>query len=72
MIKLVKSKSTQWAGNGFGSAPAQWVVKSAPGISIVKLSVNWYAIENGAKIARGFDKAMLLETLATVRPELAQ
>lgn len=67
MIKLKKAKSTEWNGNGFGTTTAEWVIKDAEHIAIRKLAGNWYAIDtsdNNRKIARGFDKAMLLEVLA--------
>lgn len=66
MVKLTKSKGSEWQGNGFGSSAAEWVVKGAEHIAVRRLVGNWYAIDTNTntKIARGFDKAMLLEVLS--------
>ena len=65
MIKLTKTAGTQWNGNGFGVSSAEWVIKGAEHIAVRKLCGNWYAIDinTNRKIARGFDRAMLLEVL---------
>ena len=74
MIKLTKTSSAQWQGNGFGISAAEWVVKGKENISIRKLSTKWvavdtneYAIVRGRKVvkkvATAWDKATLIEIL---------
>ena len=70
MIKLKKSKSTVWHGNGLGSSSAEWIVASEPSISVKQLGGSWYAIKDGNRIARGYDKKMLLQILADKMPAL--
>ena len=72
MIKLSKKASTNWNGNGFGYDCATWVVAADPSITIAKAGFNWIATQNGERIARGYDKAMVLESLAEKRPELVE
>lgn len=43
-IQLKKTTSAYWAGNGFGTDTAQWVVADRPEIRIVELGCFWYAI----------------------------
>lgn len=75
MVKLVKTESAEWQGNGFGSETAEWVVKGQENIAIRKLSSFWFAVNtseyaliNGAKvvkkIARANTKKELLEILS--------
>ena len=71
MIKLKKANATEWLGNGFGTSTADWVVAKNPSIAGRKVGCNWYAIQNKVRIARGFDRAMLLEILEEKYPELA-
>ena len=66
MLKLIKTKNTEWLGNGFGSSSAEWVVKGFEHIAVRKLANRWFAIDtsNNAKIASSFDKAHLVEVLS--------
>jgi len=63
MIRLTKAKSTQWNGNGMGTASAEWVVADDPTIAIRNLS-QWCAIKDGEVIATGSTRARLLSHLA--------
>jgi len=65
MLRLKKAKVTQWQGNGFGTNPAEWVLKDYPYIGIRKLSTGWWAIylDTNAKICRRNTRADLLEAL---------
>lgn len=63
MIRLKKSKSTAWQGNGMGTASAEWVVADDPTIAIRNLS-EWCAIRDGEVIATGSTKARLIAHLA--------
>lgn len=72
MIKLTKTEGTDWAGNGFGSRAAEWVVKGAEGIAIRSVSSGtWYAIEDGKRIASGSTRSELLGILESKRPHLS-
>lgn len=73
MIKLTKTKpNNPWEnGNHFGGTTAEWVVKKAPAIAIREVGTMWIAVEDGARIADSFTRAMLLEKLEEKRPELA-
>ena len=52
-IKVKKTKSAYWAGNGFGTESAEWVVADCPDIRIVELGIGWYAIRGeGASAER--------------------
>ena len=63
MIRLTKAKSTQWNGNGMGTANAEWVVADDPTIAIRNLS-QWCAIKDGEVIATGSTRARLLSHLS--------
>ena len=41
MLKLKKVKSTEWMGNGMGTATAEWVVKGHEHIEIRQLGYEW-------------------------------
>ena len=71
MIKLQKSKGTVWNGYGFGTSSAEWVVAKDPSISVRQVGTFWKAYQDGEAIARGLDRKMCLEILASKRPELA-
>jgi hypothetical protein len=43
-MKLKKVSNAYWAGNGFGTETAEWVVADCPDIRIVKLGSFWVAI----------------------------
>ena len=70
MIKLKKAKSQSWNGYGFGTSSAQWVVAKDPSISVRQVGGDWKAFQGDVVVARGFDRAMCLESLAAKRPEL--
>jgi len=72
MIKVFKRAPRGWKGNGFGYDCATWVVAADPSITIAKAGFNWVATQDGERIARGYDKAMVLEALAEKRPELVE
>lgn len=74
MLKLTKTKTTEWAGNGFGTNTAEWVVVGFENIAVRKLGINWFAVDtneyafvNGRKvnkkIAKADTKAALIEVL---------
>jgi len=64
MIRLKKAKSTQWSGNGMGTASAEWVVADDPTIAIRNLGFAWCAIKDNEQIATGSTRARLLSHLA--------
>ena len=64
MIRLKKAKSTQWNGNGMGTASAEWVVADDPTIAIRNLGFAWCAIKDNEQIATGSTRARLLSHLA--------
>jgi len=47
MIKIVKTASTQWQGNGFGTSAAQWAVENNPEIRVKREAGLWIAIGGG-------------------------
>lgn len=81
MLKLTKSKSTEWLGNGMGTASAEWVVKGHEHIEIRQLGYDWMAFDTNKKftahyvndvpvmrdtrIASAYTKRELLEILST-------
>lgn len=64
-MRLIKTKPTEWQGNGFGTNNAEWVVKDADYISVRKFLSDWVAIDNntGERIARAWTKKELLDIL---------
>ena len=76
MLKLTKTKTTEWAGNGFGTNTAEWVVVGFENIAVRKLGINWFAIDVSEyaiiggrkvnkKIAKADTKAALIEVLSS-------
>lgn len=76
MIKLTKTSTTTWNGNGFGTSAAEWVVKGQENIAVRKLGFKWFAIDTSEyaiikgrkvfkKIAAASEKSTLLEILST-------
>ncbi len=66
MLKLTKSKSTEWLGNGMGTASAEWVVKGHEHVEIRQLGYEWWAIAHGRyRIAAADTKRDLLAILST-------
>ena len=76
MLKLTKTKSSEWLGNGFGSDTAEWVVAGHENIAVKKLGFYWFAVDLNEytmfnnrqvnkKIARSETKNGLLEILET-------
>jgi len=75
MIKLTKTKTTSWNGNGFGSDSAEWVVKGHEHIAIEQLGGKWVALDSTKivlnhaglemrkRIASAFTKKDLLDVL---------
>ena len=80
MLKLKKVKSTEWMGNGMGTATAEWVVKGHEHIEIRQLGYEWWAfdtskkfiahilngvpVERDTRIASAYTKRDLLEILS--------
>ena len=61
-MKLKKLKSTQWAGNGFGTDAAEWQVVGTD-IVIRKGVSRWSAVKDGAMFARADTRSELLEVV---------
>ena len=86
MLKLTKLKSTEWLGNGMGTASAEWVVKGHEHIEIRQLGYDWMAfdtskkfiahilngvpVERDTRIASAYTKRDLLEILSTKLSEV--
>jgi hypothetical protein len=78
MVKLTKTKSSSWAGNGFGCTSAEWVVKGHEHIVVEKLLSQWWArdysqmyinqhgFEVPAFVAKGSTKKDLVEALSEI------
>lgn len=49
MLKLTKLKSTEWLGNGMGTASAEWVVKGHEHIEIRGDAWGWVAMDTSKK-----------------------
>ena len=49
MLKLTKVKSTEWLGNGMGTASAEWVVKGHEHIEIRGSVWGWVAMDTSKK-----------------------
>jgi len=69
-MKLVKTTSTSWLGNGMGSSSAEWAIKGAEHIAIRQLGTRWVAIDTTkpsgtGRIASADTKAALLNKLET-------
>lgn len=70
MLKLTKTSSTEWRGNGFGTAHADWCVKGFEHISVTKGSAasDWVARDTSGKtpkvICSAWTKQTLLKVLA--------
>jgi hypothetical protein len=67
MIKLTKTQSTQWNGNGLGTSAAEWCVKGAENILVYKLGLKWVAADTAHGmnriICRAWSRADLLEIM---------
>lgn len=65
MIKLKKAKSSTWNGNGFGNETASWVVSGAEHIEIIKLGMDWFAIDRNTdkNLSTGWTKKECLDGL---------
>lgn len=63
-VRLTKTDSVGWLGNGFGYSTAEWCVKGLEHIQVRKL-MDWTAIDSttGKRIATGWTKKDLVETL---------
>jgi|GEM_PF-1637003 len=57
-IKLTKTKSTEWLGNGMGTDSAEWVVKGNEHISVLKVGGRWLAKDTSIRNADGFTKVI--------------
>jgi len=67
-MKVHKAKASEWAGNGFGTTAAQWVVTALPHIAILQLGAGWVAVDTNTnkRIVNGAaTRADALEILAT-------
>jgi len=55
MLKLKKISSTEWRGNGFGTANASWVVVGYENISVIGNDYGWVARDtnNGRFLSGG-------------------
>jgi len=72
MIKLRKTNSASWNGNGLGSDTADWVVVGNENIALKKLGSSWFAIDTSPyapgelskKIAKADSKKVLVKILS--------
>ena len=76
MIKLTKTNSATWNGNGFGSDTAEWVVVGKENIALRKLGSSWFAIDtseyaliNGRKVSKKIAKADSKNVLVKILSE---
>jgi len=73
-IKLIKKTDAHWMGNGFGNAPAEWVVKGAEHLHVWSSGGNAWNVTDrntGKRLIRwAYTKKAALETLAELMPEL--
>lgn len=67
MLKLTKTKSTAWLGNGFGYDKAEWILKDHPHIEVTHTGLYWKAFDNSGdkskQIADAYKKTDLLRIL---------
>lgn len=54
MVKLTKTQSASWAGNGFGCTSAEWVVKGHEHIVVEKRGLWWVALDTHGLIQNKF------------------
>ena len=68
MIKLTKTKATEWMGNGMGTQTAEWCVKGAENIIVFKTGHRWVAQNEDTccVLCRAWDKKDLITKLETL------
>lgn len=68
MIKLTKTSSTEWRGNGFGTAHAEWCVKGFEHITVTKGggASDWVARDTSGETPKMICKAWTKQTLLKV------
>jgi hypothetical protein len=75
MIKLTKKSDAHWMGNGFGNAPAEWVVKGADHLHVWSSGGNKWNVtdrDTGKRLVRwAYTKKAALEAIAELLPELS-
>ena len=49
MIKIVKTASAQWLGNGFGNSTAEWGIVEKPETRIMRTGGLWVAVGGGVR-----------------------
>ena len=76
MVKIVKTQTAEWQGNGFGSQTAEWVVKGQENIALRKLGSLWFAVNtseyaliNGVKVLKKIAKANTKKELIEILNE---
>lgn len=70
MLKLKKTKSTEWLGNGMGTDTAEWVVKGHEHIAVLQLGMDWYAIDRSQetfkRMVSAWTRKELVERLSKI------
>ena len=52
-IKLTKVRGQSWNGNGMGTDSAEWVVKGAEHIAVLKIASGWIARDDSKPMELG-------------------
>lgn len=57
-IRLTKTRSTSWNGNGMGTDSAEWVVKGAEHITVLQIASGWIARDDSIRNEHGFSRVV--------------
>jgi hypothetical protein len=55
-IKLTKVRGQSWNGNGMGTDTAEWVVKGAEHIAVLKVADRWIARDDSVRKEHGISR----------------
>jgi hypothetical protein len=66
-MRLVKTKSSTWAGNGCGTHAAEWTIEGHPDVRVWKAGGEWFAYKGDKKLVRFcYTRNDVLESLESI------
>ena len=61
-IKLTKVRGQSWNGNGMGTDAAEWVVKGAEHLKVLKLNDRWICRDDSRRKEHGYSRIVAKAT----------